>query len=197
MDEENTRPSDPMSSAGKTARLCADVARKIEAISDDRGRLAILRRGAGLSPGEAPEAWGVLLESFPEELMEKRGAGGRYETAEYIALTSYALSMQGSNRVQPPKDVSIGKACGMFADSTEDPVKKRFDRLVLSTDTTDLAGRLAGMIRLLKGKGIQIDYVLLARQLVDWQNENRREAVVMNWFRDFYRELNKKESESK
>ena len=38
---------------------------------------------------------------------------------------------------------------------------------------------------------------LLARQLVDWQNENRREAVVMNWFRDFYRELNKKESESK
>ena len=85
----------------------------------------------------------------------------------------------------------------MFADSTEDPVKKRFDRLVLSSDTTDLAGRLAGMIRLLKGKGIQIDYVLLARQLVDWQNENRREAVVMNWFRDFYRELNKKESESK
>ena len=149
MDEENARPSDPMSSAEKTARLCADVARKIEAISDDRGRLAVLRRGAGLSPGEAPEAWGVLLETFPEELMEKQGAGGRYETAEYIALTSYALSMQGSNRVQPPKDVSIGKACGMFADSAEDPVKKRFDRLVLSTDTTDLAGRLAVMIRLL------------------------------------------------
>lgn len=197
MHEEKANLSVPLTAAEKTDLLCADIARKISMLSEDRGRLAILRRSAGLQPEEAPEGWGILLDSFPEELMEKHGAAGIYEKAEFIALTTYAVSMQGSNRIQPPKSVSIGQACGMFADSAESPVKKRFDRLALSEDIMDLATRLAAMIRLLKGKGVQIDYILLARQLVDWQNENRREAVVMNWFRDFYRELNKKESESK
>ena len=65
--------------------------------SGSKANLAILRRGAGKTPGEMPELWGCFLRNLPEELMGTGSEPSKSEWAIYLALVMYALHQQGND----------------------------------------------------------------------------------------------------
>ncbi len=89
---------------GELLKILSDyVYRTIKPLSENlntsgsKANLAILRRGAGKTPGEMPELWGCFLRDLPEELMGTGSEPSKSEWAIYLALVMYALHQQGND----------------------------------------------------------------------------------------------------
>ena len=158
--------------------------------------LANLRRGAGKAPGEAPEILGFLLTEMPEDFLSKGTSATREEWACYIALTLYALHQQGNDPVIAPmntdKYCSIGAALSALAAAYDDRNAKsrlavKLQALSSSKDMSELAYHLRSDIKLLKTKGIPLNYPQLAEELYDYQFAERRSGIFLRWAQDFYR----------
>lgn len=158
-----------------------------------RALLAQLRRGAGKTPGELPELWGVLFEDFPEEWMSAYGAANRFEWAAYIALTLFGLHQQSKNPQTAPmfqRGQTLGRALNRLAGGDEDEkerILRRFKQMATATDIQGAAYHLRGLVQLLRGADIPLDYAALAWDLYQYQNIEHAAAVRLRWAQDFYR----------
>lgn len=190
-------------------KLLRYIGSKINNLQDtlDRGttkaELASLRKGLGKVPGEIPELWGSILLDMPDELIGNQNA----EQVVYSVLTLYAFHQQGNkdamhrhisaeqNRNDNMKYESyhLGTAVAHLVKEKEDEgrIRRRFNVMATSSDIKELTYHLRTIIKMLSGDKIPIDYIELARNLYDYQCEDRRNRVRLRWGEDYFREINR------
>ena len=168
-----------------------------------RARLAELRRGVGLQPGDLPALWGSFLQELPKELWGRETAAGECrepseaEWAVYLALTLYALHQQGEENVSMnEKDCTLGRAVRLLAqnsaaaaqDWTESSVLRRFNALATADSMPEVSHYLRGMVQLFRGNEpkLKLDYPRLAVELYRFQLPDQAANVRLQWGRDLY-----------
>jgi len=160
--------------------------------SATRGMLANLRRGIGEIPGSVPALWEITFNGLPEMLCGTDSSPSKAEWSVHTALTLYALHQQGKDIKEHPmnkKGASLGKALRSLVRSEEDEkrVKRRFDAAATSDSLEEFSHHLRGLVQLLKGQNIPLDYPALAEDLYWFQNPDQRDLVRLGWGRDYYR----------
>lgn len=158
--------------------------------SGGKAMLAKLRRGAGKTPGELPELWGIFLNSIPDEMMSKNGEPTRAEWAIYLSLTLFALHQQGNSDSVHAEKISLGKAAAMLmnepTDDERERVLRRFGPVVTAKDMSELSHHLRCLIELMRSKGIKLDYVMLAKDIYDFQFDKGKKKTQLCWGQDYY-----------
>lgn len=183
-----------MSRGGELTKFINKKIAQLEAQKDTGGgkaMLANLRRGVGKRPGDIPEIWGVFLEEIPEK-DTRRTDVSREEWACYIALTLYALHQQGQDKSMHVSEQPLGMALKKLAmkmgdDNAEERVMRRLNSLTQTKDIEAIAYQLRGIIYLLKGEQIGLDYGTMVRDLYLLQFPDAASSVHLNWGRDFYK----------
>jgi CRISPR system Cascade subunit CasB len=178
------------------------VRKKIKLLEGDspwtHAMLAKLRRGVGKAPGSVPDIWEITLGETPEIWHSRDGTPSYAEIAVHTALTLYAIHQQGkglpgsvcNSEGQGNLGNSFGAAVGKLVRpdrSNEHSVKRRFDAAATATDFSELAHHARGLIQLLRGENIPIDYPKLAWDLYQYQFQEGADAVRLRWGQDFYR----------
>ncbi len=166
--------------------------------SEVRATLAKLRRGIGKAPGSVPEIWNITMEAMPEELVSDSDRPTYGEWAVHTALTLYAMHQQGKDiksQCMNLEGATLGTSLKkMIKDETDEiRVKRRFDAAATSEDLGEISHHMRGLIQLLKAQGIPLDYPALAEDLYRFQFPEVKDAVRLNWGRDFYRITRAKE----
>jgi CRISPR system Cascade subunit CasB len=176
-----------------------------------RAMLAKLRRGAGKEPGEVPDILEITVGDLPEELTRDNGPSPA-ERAIHTALTLYSLHRQGKSDSMHSKAVekdgkpkagdSFGRATGRLIKpdkSNEAAIKRRFDAVVTAQDPVALSWHARSLVQLIRAADIPVkfDYERFAADLHDWCYPDSRDHVRLYWGRDFYRQWNEKETDSK
>lgn len=135
--------------------------------------LAQLRRGAGKTPDQVPELWGLTgTEALYAQGPMEEGQAAQAETAVHLAVTLYALHQQSqrSRRMHVP-GIEIGAAVRQLMPPTgiDEAVRKRFVRVGTAATPGLLAVRLREVVTLLRREEIPLDYALLADRLYQAQ----------------------------
>lgn len=158
--------------------------------SGGKAMLANLRRGAGKTPGELPELWGIFLNGIPDEMLSRNGEPTKEEWAIYISLTLYALHQQGNSESIHKDGVGFGKAAAMLmneqTDKERERVLRRFGPAVTANDMYELYHHMRCLIELMRNKGIKLDYAMLAKDIYDFQFSEGKKKVQLRWGQDFY-----------
>lgn len=131
--------------------------------SGTRAYLAKMRKGVGKVPGADPELWGILFEDLPEELTGRGNTPGR---------------AAGEMEAKEPDSLKA--------------VRRRFNAAAVSSDLTELAWHMKGMVQLFRQKEICLDYVQLAVDFYLYQDLEKIPEIRLKWGRDFYRYCNAK-----
>lgn len=201
-----------MTNQEKAKKLYSFVKRKIDMIKDQsdrhndscvRATLAKLRRGVGKNPGRFPDIWDLTLDDLPESFLTKTDDPSREEWATHIALTLFALHQQNKtprnyDEYMNRSDEGLGCATRKLTvkliikhgksseDSIKATIKRRFDIVVTSDAPEEVAHHLRGLIQLLKGESIPLDYPQLAVDLFRFQSPESRDGVRLKWGQDYY-----------
>ena len=157
--------------------------RMIERISGDSAALAALRRGLGMPPGESPECW-------PWTVPLSADHGQAWETAIHHTLTLYALHQQSRSESMHRRDnTTLGQACRILQSRRMDSqgVERRFLAAATSDTVDELANHLRGLVILLRGEGVALDYDRLFWDLLGWETPTEAGRTRRRWGRDFYR----------
>lgn len=148
--------------------------------------LARLRRGAGRDAAAVPDLWGLvdLGPLYADSRLRKDAA----ENAVYTAMTLWSLHQQSRSKGMHQPGVELGAAVRrlMPAGDIDEPTLKRFVRIGASASLPVLASRLRGMVLLLRGQDVALDYALLADQLYRWQQPGGSDRVRRSWGRAFH-----------
>ncbi len=134
------------------------------------------------------------------------GEPSREEWAIYIALTLFAVHQQSEDPKEhcvSRRGISLGRAAAQMVaadlaeeggaaaqektDKARERVARRFHQVVLAPDMMSMAYYLRGFIQLLRARDIALDYPMLARDLYQYQFQEQRASVRLNWGQDFYR----------
>jgi CRISPR system Cascade subunit CasB len=147
---------------------------------NDRGALAVLRRGAGFAPGTYPPAFPYVERFVPDD----EHAQGRRRLARYLVATIFALH---------PKHLAGTSLAGAFGrlmrERDSASLEKRFVAL-LAAEPEELPVHLRHVAALLASDGIACDYAALEVDLAQWLHPfgtELRDRVRQQWARDFYR----------
>ncbi|ASR35276.1 type I-E CRISPR-associated protein Cse2/CasB [Prauserella marina] len=154
--------------------------------------LARLRRGVGKPPGEIGD---ILTYTLDDQLVREHEVNRDQPTvgefAAHHSLTLYALHQQAQNKAMHHEgpQYELGRSIRMLiADHTfpdRHPVITRFQAFSTSDSLGELVHHLRGIIQLLRGESVPLDYGLLAEKLVRWQLRGE-DQVRMVWSREFY-----------
>lgn len=194
---KGVRRTDPLGTyvGGVVARLQARMVRETpdpEAV----GALARLRRGIGAEPGSD-----YTLERYlwvPDELIDYVPPAGPAD-AEYAvhdAVTLYALHQQSQRRPMHAPGEGLGAAVSKLIDKTDGPdgVRRRFAALGTASAYPEVIYHLRGLITMLRGHEVHLDYGLLADDLLNLRRPHRAARVRAAWGREFYRSRARSES---
>ncbi len=157
--------------------------------------LARLRRGVG----KPPVQWLTFWRTRCTPDLAEPGAGDEptaRETAAHISMTLYAVHQQSQRgRRMYERGYGLGGSVRQLHGASKvgepgsppDPILRRFQTLGTADSLDELVHHLRGMVQLLRGEQIPLDYALLADQVVRWQRPGGPERVRLVWGRGFYR----------
>lgn len=156
-----------------------------------RAALAELRRGVGKKPGDVPQLWGYFLQDMPEEFFGDKEPS-KAEWAVYTSLTLFALHQQGKD---PKSDTmnkegySFGTAVNKLVHNEDERERlaRRFYAAATASSMEELSHHMRGIIQLLRGEGVPLDYPMLAADLYRYQFSSLVSNVRLKWGQDFYR----------
>jgi CRISPR type I-E-associated protein CasB/Cse2 len=146
---------------------------KLHAISQDRGKMAALRRGA--SDATKRQAWPVL---------HVLGV----DVGNFTALTVGALFAEHPEAES--KSWSLGETFRRIATDNDkvreipESFDKRFRRLLACDSVEDTAEQFKTWVRFAKAKGIRVNYEQMFWDLDGW--ERRSDAIKLQWARGFW-----------
>lgn len=162
-------------------RLLSDSYRDPSAVA----ALARLRRGAGKRPGEVLDVLEFTVSTT--FFVGDTTAATHQENAAHLAVTLYALHQQSRGERMHRRGADLGSALRLLNSvPPPDPILRRFRTLGTADSFDELSHHLRGVVQLMRTGGRQLDYALLADQLVGWQ-DGRRSQVQLAWARGFYR----------
>ena len=174
----------------KERRITAFMKRKLERLrtlpeNQCRAELAELRHG--------------FLTDLPEEFYRNDGNASPGEWAVYTALTMFALHQQGHDfrsEWMNEDGMKFGASVRKLA-KDEDELKRiraRFNKIATASDLPELNHHLRGVINLLSGNGIKLDYADLAVDLYNYSYAEGRTKVRLKWGQDFCRQIKNDEN---
>ncbi|MGO3795987.1 MAG: type I-E CRISPR-associated protein Cse2/CasB [Pauljensenia sp.] len=162
-----------------------------------RAGRAQLRTALGKEVGSVPSIWQFTVDGGPSRRDDTEASRG--ELAVHTALTLWALH-QGSHpdsmhvRSETGRRLSIAAAARILTDADgsdrdrhDTPIYGRLSALVRATTFESLAIQARGIVNLLSSADIPMDYGQFAVDLFQWQDPQRRSAVIRSWGRDFER----------
>ena len=166
--------------------------------ADVKAALAKLRCGIGKTPGSMPEIWEWTLDGLPEAFQSKDGFPTKEEWAVHTALTLFALHQQGKDLESNSMDsdeMTLGRAVYALAEiqGDETRIKRRFNVVATSNGIEEFSYHLRGIVQLLKGKDIPLDYSQLVMDLFRFQNPEERDSLRLKWGQDYYSSKLRKE----
>ncbi|MDR0990924.1 MAG: type I-E CRISPR-associated protein Cse2/CasB [Propionibacteriaceae bacterium] len=154
-------------------------------------QLAYLRANVGRPPGADPAIWSLTVEGVPGNPHNDEPTAE--EWAVHQALTLFASHQQSRDKNMHEKKTGLGQAVarldrrrGRSDDNQVSPVRRRFDAAVTSATPDELSYHLRGLVALLRGEEIGLDYGLLADDLVQFQRIGGASTVRRRWARQYY-----------
>jgi CRISPR system Cascade subunit CasB len=150
--------------------------------------LAEWRRGLAKEPMTAPGMWKDIVP-VAERVGRSEGWRRRVEEAVHHVLSLYAVHQQSRSEPMHVNDgTSLGAACRRLAggpDEENKGARRRMYAAVTADTPEELTHHLRGLVTLLRGKGIALDYTRLARELARWPYPAARTETRRRWGRDF------------
>ena len=162
-----------MSTTNEPTNRAARFLERLRKITNDRGKMAALRRAA--SPSTIRQAWPVIY-SLGEDI------------GSLAACTVGALYAQHPE--EDTKAFSFGVTCRRIATDNgkdfeiPDSFDRRFRRLLACDSDDDVAGQLKAWIRFASAKGVGVNYEQLFWDLLTWNNKADR--IKLDWARGFW-----------
>ncbi|MCX6879958.1 MAG: type I-E CRISPR-associated protein Cse2/CasB [Verrucomicrobia bacterium] len=162
-----------MSTTTDTPNRAARFIERLRKITNDRGKMAALRRAA--SPSTERQAWPVI-----------------YSLGEDISCLA-ACTIGGLYAQHPEEDgkaFSFGTTCRRIATDNgkdfeiPDSFDRRFRRLLACDSADDVAGQLKAWIRFASAKGVGVNYEKLFWDILAWHNHADR--IKLDWARGFW-----------
>lgn len=146
----------------------------LEALREDRGAMANLRRGLGKVPGTVAEMHPLLLPWLPSGIPRQR------EDACYLLAAlfgSYPSSGGQGTR-------TLGASFRRLANRPDSASIERRFVCLLNAHADDLPGHLRHAVSLLKSEEIPVDWRRLLTDIRHWDHPDR--WVQRRWARDFW-----------
>lgn len=162
-----------------------------------RGALANLRKAGSTKLDNSPLALAsvlsVLYSPLSDDEIGKNDWLTPSEKAVYYSLVSFSQHMQGATTKAHEPGIGFAQACGrLYAVSSSNSIKPRFDAMLLSRDENSMAVHLRSLISLLRNAGLPFDYArfaqdlrILVRSTKNAEDELARNRVQLRWSRDF------------
>ncbi len=153
--------------------------------SDDRGRLAALRRGLTVGEERAYELYRVI----PPQFLDDAGPAEALRRMLLAALFAWhPLRFPPGMPAAGPRNVGyslrlLGERQGASSEGPPEPLRRRMDGL-LAAPAADVFSHLQQVVRLLKTEAVPLDWERLLWDLRMWEREDRR--VQWEWSRAFY-----------
>ena len=162
-----------MSTTTDTPNRAARFLERLRKITNDRGKMATLRRAASFSTER--QAWPVIY-SLGEDI------------TNLAACTIGALYAQ--HPMEDTNAFSFGVTCRRIATDNgkdfeiPDSFDRRFRRLLACDSAEDVAGQLKSWIRFAAAKSVGVNYERLFWDLLAWNNHADR--IKLDWARGFW-----------
>jgi len=177
-------------------------AQHLQRVPAAAARLARLRRALASAPGSVPEVWADTLGALPARLLGTTDTPNDAERAMHASVCLYALHQQsqGAAMQAAGREHGLGSAVRLLrlrrarpgsTDADGDPVLRRFQALATATTFSESLQHLRGLVTLLRGEAIPLDYGRLAADLRRLQDAGRSPQVRLGWGRDLYRKTEK------
>lgn len=153
--------------------------------SDDRGPLAMLRRGLGKEPGTVVELYPYVAQWVSVD------APRREENAYYLVAALFGLYSVRCKKDESKPNPRFTNFGASYAQLKKDAhgndqtasVERRFVGL-LNCHGEDMPDHLRHGVGLLSSRAVPIDWVRLLNDLRNWDNASR--VVQRNWARAFW-----------
>ncbi len=164
------------------------IDRVLTSIAERPDALAALRRGVGRPLEESPDSWPYAMEVASGHQWREKPA---HVTLGLFALHHQSQTPGSMNR----SDWGVGRACRQLKYSrgsegaSEEGVERRFKAALASETLEALAVHLRGLVTLLRGATVPLDYALLYWQFCQWQQPEEREQVCLRWGREYFRTI--------
>lgn len=161
--------STPNESSTHASRFLA----RLRKITNDRGKMAALRRGA--SEATKRQAWPVI-------------AGLGEDIGNFAACTVGAFFAEHPE--EENNSWSFGETCrrialhGATGFDIPDSFDKRFRRLLACDTAEEVAGQFKAWIRFAKAKGIRVNYERMYNDLAFW--DKSADETKLRWARGFW-----------
>lgn len=169
----------------QSAAPTSAIERVLTQVTLDPSALAALRRGVGRPFAESPESWPYILAVAGYQRWR--------ELPAHVTLGLFALHHQSQSPGALNKEswglgrsLKVLKAKRGAAGASEEGIERRFRAALASNSLDSLAVHLRGLVTLLRGADIPLDYVRLYRELCSWPYTERRERVCLSWARDYF-----------
>lgn len=156
--------------------------------------LARLRRAVGKPPGSLGD---ILEYTLAPEFVDPHAGDTAtpQEIAAHVSMTLYAVHQQSQPVWMHRRGYGLGRSIRQLRRDTglgepgspPDAVLRRFHALGTADSLEELVHHARGMVQLLRGQQIPLDYGVFADQLVRWQEGGGPAKVRLVWGRDFYR----------
>ena len=169
-----------------TTPTTSSIERVLTRVSVRPEALAALRRGVGRPLEESPDSWPYVMEV---------AGGARWrEEAAHVTLGLFALHHQSQlPGAMNQAGQGLGAACGRLkrhrgaGGGSEEGVERRFHAALAAETPEALAVHLRGLVTLLRGVQIPLDYAGLYRDLIRWRYPDERNRVCLGWARQYFR----------
>ncbi|HEU0116724.1 MAG TPA: type I-E CRISPR-associated protein Cse2/CasB [Thermomicrobiales bacterium] len=175
-----------VSTAQEPASGRLNIVRLVAGLDDlaqrqDRAALAALRRGLGKAPGEAPEMFPIIVPLLPSARLRPWD-----EACGYLVASLFGFYPDGSWRGEGDGRWSrnLGVSLRLLASGMDSAGPERRLIALLNSDLDDLGSHLRGIVALLRGKAIPIDWTQLGRDLLAWDRPSR--DVQRRWATAFW-----------
>lgn len=153
------------------------------------GALARLRRAIGREPGSDYnlERYLFVPDRLISYLPPSQPADAEY--AVHDAVTLYALHQQSQRQPMHVSGAGLGVAVSILVNKSASPdgVRRRFSALGTADTYQEAVYHLRNLTTMLRTHEVQLDYGLLADDLLQLRKAYGRAKVRAAWGREFYR----------
>ena len=166
-------PLPPMSETTRNPKEhAARFVSGLRRISQDRGKLAALRRGLTDNPRLHVDAYPVIAS-----------LGGDIGNPVFLAIAAFYATHPDESNAR-----NIGETCrriGLIdAKEVAESIERRFRRLLASGNVEDVIDQLRSWIRLASSKGVSVNYESLFADLWNWRFY--ADDIRVQWARSFW-----------
>ena len=142
---------------------------------NDRGTLAVLRRGLGYPPGQDLDMYRYVARFVPDAFR-----GKDREKVYYLVAALYAF-----HQLSTDEDLNFGSHMALAASQQKDlaATERRFV-VLLNTNLADLADYMRQAISFLRANKVKINWQNLFDDLSHWDSRNK--SVQRRWANSFW-----------